>query len=86
METTYQRKENIVTADMGGETVMMDIATGKYYNLGEVGGSIWTLLENPCTLTALVEALTKEYNVTAEQCRQDVVPFLSKMQTLGLIE
>lgn len=85
MDKTYQRNMTIVAADMNGETVMMDIITGKYYNIGEVGGSIWQLLENPMTLDGLVEKLTAEYAVTPEQCRADVEPFLRKMLACGLI-
>lgn len=81
----YLRKEDILTADMNGETVMMDAEQGKYYNLGEVGGSIWTQLETPKTLEELVNALTAEYNVDPEQCRADVQPFLDKMVSIGLV-
>lgn len=85
MEKIYQRREDIVTADMNGETVMMDIVTGKYYNLGAVGGSIWEKLDQPLGLSTLVERLTAEYEVSAEQCVQDVQPFLDKMVELGLV-
>ncbi len=35
-----QMEGNIVS-DMDGETVMLCIQSGKYYNLGELGGEIW---------------------------------------------
>ena len=49
------RREGLMTADMNGSAVMMDIMTGKYYNLGEIGGRIWELLEEPMTLTARIK-------------------------------
>lgn len=82
----YQRKEGIMDAKLNDETVMMDITTGKYYNLGEVGGSIWRILERPMTLSALVECLTAEYDVSPEQCEKDVVPFLKQLQESGLMK
>lgn len=86
METIkYVRRADIVTADMNGETVLMDIATGKYYNLGEVGGSILAKLEQPLTFSELVEKLTAEYEVSAAQCAKDTRPFLMKMVELGLV-
>ena len=39
-----QGKGNIVS-DMGGEKVMLSIENGKYYNLGEMGGEIWDLIQ-----------------------------------------
>ena len=35
-----QSKGNMVS-DMDGEKVMLNIEKGKYYNLGELGGTIW---------------------------------------------
>lgn len=83
--TVLSRKNDIYTALMNGETVMMDADSGRYYNLGTVGGEIWRLLENRMTLSELVSALVSEYEVTPEQCKKDIVPFLGKMMESGLI-
>lgn len=74
--TILSRRMGLMTADMNGSAVMMDIMSGKYYNLGEVGGRIWELLEEPSSVSALVEKLTAEYDVSAERCRADIEPFL----------
>lgn len=83
--TILSRREGLMTADMNGSAVMMDIMTGKYYNLGQVGGRIWELLEEPMNLAALVEKLTDEYDVSAEQCRNDILPFLDTLLERGLL-
>lgn len=83
--TILSRREGLMTADMNGSAVMMDIMTGKYYNLGQVGGRIWELLEEPMTLAALVKKLTDEYDVSAEQCRNDILPFLDTLLERGLL-
>ena len=83
--TVLSRRAGLMTADMNGSAVMMDIMTGKYYNLGQVGGRIWELLEESMTVAALVEKLTAEYDVSAEQCRSDITPFLTKLLEQGLL-
>lgn len=83
--TVLSRRAGLMTADMNGSAVMMDIMTGKYYNLGEVGGRIWELLEEPMTVTALVSKLTAEYDVAPETCRADIEPFLTKLLAQGLL-
>ena len=83
--TILSRREGLMTADMNGSAVMMDIMTGKYYNLGQVGGRIWEILEEPMTLAALVKKLTDEYDVSAEQCRTDILPFLDTLLERGLL-
>ena len=83
--TILSRRSGLMTADMDGSAVMMDIMTGKYYNLGAVGGRIWELLEEPMTLGDLVQKLTGEYDVTAEKCLADITPFLEKLLERGLL-
>ena len=83
--TVLSRRSGLMTADMNGSAVMMDIMTGKYYNLGEVGGRIWEILEEPMTVTALVGKLTDEYDISANQCRADIEPFLSTLLERGLL-
>ena len=83
--TVLSRRMGLMTADMNGSAVMMDIMSGKYYNLGEVGGRIWELLEESMTVTALVHKLTAEYDVSAQQCRADIEPFLNTLLDRGLL-
>ena len=83
--TLLSRREGLMAADMNGSAVMMDIMTGKYYNLGQVGGRIWELLEEPMTVAALIQKLTEEYDVSAQQCRADIEPFLNTMLSRGLL-
>ncbi len=83
--TRFSRREGLMTADMDGSAVMMDIMTGKYYNLGDIGGRIWELLEESMTLQTLVEKLTAEYDVAPEQCKTDIQPFLAALVERGLL-
>lgn len=83
--TILRRRMGLMTADMNGSAVMMDIMSGKYYNLGEVGGRIWELLEDPTDLGTLIGKLTAEYDVSADRCRADTLPFLEKLISQGLL-
>lgn len=84
-QMVLNRKMGIMTADMNGATVMLDIESGKYFNLGEIGGRIWEILEQPTSVKDLVSTLVQEYDVTEEQCLEDIVPFLEKMLNRGLV-
>jgi Tfp pilus assembly protein PilP len=86
MDSIIVRKTGIIASDMDGETVMMNVDTGKYYNLGRTGGRIWNLIENPVRVEKLIEKLMESYNVTKEQCEKDVLPFLQKIQQCNLIQ
>ena len=84
-QTILKRRSGLMTANMNGSAVMMDIATGKYYNLGETGGRIWELLETPTSLSGLVQSLTAEYAISPEQCKEEVLVFLKQLSDRNLI-
>ncbi|MDD9266536.1 lasso peptide biosynthesis PqqD family chaperone [Paenibacillus sp. GCM10023248] len=79
-----QVKGNIVS-DMGGEKVMLSIQNGKYYNLGEMGGIIWDLVEVPISIGQLITTLMTEYDVEQSECQRQVVSFLGHLLEEGLV-
>ena len=85
MQKILVRKADIFAADMDGSTVMMNMETGMYYNLGEVGSRIWELLEQPIQVADLIEALTGEFDVSFDQCAKDTLPFLQRLLENKLI-
>ncbi|WP_042164336.1 lasso peptide biosynthesis PqqD family chaperone [Paenibacillus gorillae] len=83
---TVMRAEGFLVSDMGGDKVMMNVATGKYYNLGQTGGRIWELLSEPSSLEGLVDSLCSEYEIDREVCERQVTSFLSQLTEQGLIQ
>lgn len=84
-QSIVTRTLDIVAADMDGEVVMMSVKTGKYYNLGQIGGVIWELIEAPIVVSEIVDRLLDRYDVTPEQCEADVLSFLQSMYEQKLI-
>ncbi|MFP3123388.1 lasso peptide biosynthesis PqqD family chaperone [Ectobacillus funiculus] len=80
-----QGKGNIIS-DMGGEKVMLSVHNGKYYNLGEMGGAIWDLIEKPLLVTELVAVLMSKYEVEQSTCEEQVISFLELLLEEDLIE
>ncbi|QNK48143.1 lasso peptide biosynthesis PqqD family chaperone [Brevibacterium sp. PAMC23299] len=80
-----QGQGNIVS-DMDGEKVMLSIEKGKYYNLGELGGSIWDLIKEPITFDQLVTGLLTQYDVEKEVCVVQVTDFIMQLNDEGLIK
>jgi hypothetical protein len=86
LKTIVSQKEGNIVSNMGGEKVMLSVQNGKYYNLGEIGGVIWDKIEKPLTINQLVLALTAEYDVNQSECEEQVLSFLEKLVTEGLVE
>ncbi|WP_416149850.1 lasso peptide biosynthesis PqqD family chaperone [Salipaludibacillus sp. HK11] len=85
IETISQKSGNIVS-DMDGEKVMLSINNGKYYNLGDIGGEIWELIEEPISIENLVSALISKYEIEKQQCEEHVLSFLEKLHKEDLIK
>jgi hypothetical protein len=87
MKTSLVRRSaNQIGCDIGDEVVVLDLNSGIYYGLDDLGARIWSLIEQPASLAALREAITAEYEVDAETCERDILAFLDKMQVAGLVE
>ncbi|CAN7713826.1 lasso peptide biosynthesis PqqD family chaperone [Paenibacillus sp. LjRoot153] len=86
LESTVVQGIGNVVSDMAGETVMLNIQKGKYYNLGEVGGVIWEGIASPSTVNGLIDAIMAEYSVDYKDCQEQVVTFLEMLHNEGLIE
>lgn len=83
--STVVRNDEIIYSDMGEETVMMSIEKGEYYGLDPVGRRIWEMVEKPVRVNDICGTLLGEFDVTPEQCEQDVLAFLNKLLEKDII-
>ncbi|MEX2461049.1 MAG: lasso peptide biosynthesis PqqD family chaperone [Paenibacillaceae bacterium] len=74
-----------IASDMDGEKVMMNIHNGNYYNLGIIGGRIWSLISAPISAAELVKTLMSEYDVEQKVCEANVASFLNHLLAEKLI-
>ena len=86
-------KKGFVLRNVCGEQVIMGegldaIDFGRLLCLNETAAWLWQQAEKMSEFTAdqLTEALCEEYDVTAEQAREDVAAMLSEWQKVGVIE
>ena len=80
------RHPDMLSAEIGGEAVMMSIEKGAYFGLNPVATRIWDLIEQPRTVAELIASITDEYDVPDEQCQADVQGFVADMIARGLAQ
>ena len=80
------RHNDMISAEIGGEAVMMSIEKGAYFGLNPVATRIWDLIEQPKSLAELIAVIFEEYEVTPEQCEADVREFSADMIERGLAQ
>lgn len=85
MESEIVQKPGNIVSDMDGEKVMLNIDNGNYYNLGEMGGVIWEMIKEPNSVDILINDLLLEYEVEKKDCENQVILFIKKLYSEGLI-
>ena len=75
----------VMSRQVGDETVLLHLGTGTYYGLDLVGQSIWLLMRDGKTLAEICDLLLEEYDVTREALTRDVVELADKLLAQGLI-
>ncbi len=75
-----------VSSDLMGEAVILNLSSGIYYGLNEIGAYIWNTLQQPTQVSDIQQAVLAEYEVEPERCKQELVALLEDLAIAGLIE
>ena len=83
-------KENYVLTRVVDSFVLVPVGTGNVdlntiISLNETGAFIWERLKEDTTKEALVDALTKEYEISRDKAEKDIDTFIAQMTEAGLI-
>jgi predicted aspartyl protease len=78
------RAENKAAAEIGEETVILDITSGGYFKLNPTGARIWSLLDTPMSTAALCAKMADAFAVDPATCHAEVFAFVEQMQARGL--
>ncbi len=78
--------DDVVARDVGGEVVLLDLASGTYFGLDSVGARIWQLLEEDGrTLAEACDVVIQEYEVARDVLEHDVLELARQLAEHGLI-
>lgn len=86
MMEKYRVNEAVSGSKVNGEMILLNLASGSYINLDEIGSRIWELLHESKTLNELVLTLIEEYDVDADRCQEDVCVFLVDLLEKGVVQ
>jgi hypothetical protein len=66
------------------EAVLVDLRTNEIFALNPTAARVWELLEEGHGLTAIVERLTREFDVSSELARSEATRFVELLEREGL--
>ena len=71
---------------MEGETVLLDLSTGRYYTLNRLGSVIWEHCTGHSTMSDIYAVLCDRFDVAAERALDDLVALINQMVQEGLLQ
>ena len=81
----HLRSADISARTIGGETIVLNLPTSRYFTITGVGTRVFELLAEDVTLDDLVETISGEYEVEPETARRDIELFLDRLRDAELL-
>ena len=78
-------KHVVVTDFDGGEGILVDLNTKKYYQLNETAMVVWKGLERGKTMNEIVTDITSSYEVAPDQATLSVQRIVDNFQSYKLV-
>ena len=71
---------------LDGELVMLDLKSGTYFGMNEVGARIWEILTAGENIGSAMETLMSEFAVDPSTLREDIASLLLQLVERDLIQ
>jgi len=78
-------QDDVLFQELQGEAVLLNLKTGVYLGLNQIGTRIWQLLQEDGALSRVLEVMLQEYDVTPEKLAQDLLNLVAQMEQQGLL-
>ena len=77
--------EQVLSQEVNGETVILDLKSESYFGLDEVGTRIWQLLQERGDVQKTFDTLLEECDVDDDNLASDFKNLIDEMTEKGLI-
>ena len=81
----WKHSPDVVFRDLEGEAVILDLASGTYFGLNEVGTRVWRLVDEGRDASQIIEIVASEYQADRTTIARDVERLLDDLRTRRLI-
>lgn len=84
-EATFKSSQSVAWRDVNNEIVILNLKSGEYYTLNEVGQLIWKSAMEGKSIREIKHAILNAFEVTVEQAKNDLHGFLAGMINEGIL-
>ena len=84
--TVLRPSSDVQGTMMNGETVLLDLSTGRYYTLNQLGSVIWEHCTSHSTISDIHAVLCDRFDVAPERALDDLVTLVNELIQEGLLQ
>lgn len=84
LSDVFRPSADVLSQDVGGEAVLLDLASETYFGLDPIGTRIWQLLGEGHTLQSIRDRLASEYDAPAARIEADLIALVAQLRAAGL--
>lgn len=70
---------------LDGETVLLDLSSGRYYTLNRVGTAIWEQCTAGATMNQILAVLSSRFDASSERIADDLISLVTQLSHEGLL-
>jgi len=70
---------SVLSRELGGETVLLNLESGVYYGLDAIGTRVWNLLAQGHALADVCSIMVEEYDVPPETLQRDLMTLVDEL-------
>ena len=86
LDGLWQASEDVVSREVAGEMVLLDLSSGTYFGLNRVGSRVWERLsESACSVRQLSQMIESEFEAPYDVIEKDIVELTRSLVDKGLI-
>ena len=86
LDTILTRSSEVLFQEVGGEAVLLNLASEQYFGLDPVGTRIWALLAESAQLRAVHARLCEEFDADADLIAADLITLTQALAGAGLVK
>ena len=84
--TILRPSPDVQGTTMEGETVLLDLSTGRYYTLNRLGSVIWEHCTGHSTISDIHAVLCDRFEVVPDRALDDLIALADQLMEEGLLQ
>jgi hypothetical protein len=85
-EARLEVPERVLFRELGGESVLLNLASESYFGLDEVGTAMWSALVEHASVADALPAILDRYDADGGVVERDLIGLVERLVEHGLLE